>query len=162
MNTLSLWRDPSPSPLLLDHASLFYINRRDWGGVQRLNEAQWTSWNVVSIGLVQSLEFLKQSWNLPGNFQDLKKVWKMEIKSGKMAKKSWVFSPVLLLQCKKSFVPAFIDHLFDNFESGKRNYCCGKKSGKSLEFWIQKSVRMLYQCKLGWQGLRPTALITNS
>ena len=28
------------SPAPLDHASLFYINRRDWGGVQRLNEAQ--------------------------------------------------------------------------------------------------------------------------
>ena len=28
------------SPAPLDRASLFYINRRDWGGVQRLNEAQ--------------------------------------------------------------------------------------------------------------------------
>ena len=32
---------------------------------------------------------------------------------------------------------------FDNLESGKRKYCCGKKSGKSLEFWIQKSVQTL-------------------
>ena len=70
-------------PAPLDHASLFYINRRDWGGVQRLNEAQWTSWNVVSIGFMLSLEFLKQSRNLPSNFQDLtkslenwNKVWK--------------------------------------------------------------------------------------
>ena len=91
MNTLSLRRDSSPSPLLLDHASRFYINRRDWGGVQRLNEAQWTSWNVVSIGFVQSLEFLKQWWNFPSNFQGLKKVWKMEIKCGKMIKKSLEF-----------------------------------------------------------------------
>ena len=75
------------SPAPLDRASLFYINRRDWGGVQRLNEAQWTSWNAVSTGFLKSLEFLKQSWNLPSNFQDLKKVWKMEIKSGKMIKK---------------------------------------------------------------------------
>ena len=30
-----------------------------------------------------------------------------------------------------------IDHLFDNLGSGKRNNCFGKKSGKSLEFWIQ-------------------------
>ena len=30
-----------------------------------------------------------------------------------------------------------IDHLFDNLESGKRKYCFGKKSAKSLEFWIQ-------------------------
>ena len=35
-----------------------------------------------------------------------------------------------------------IDELFDNLESGKR-YCFGKKSGKSLEFWIQESVRTL-------------------
>ena len=27
-----------------------------------------------------------------------------------------------------------ITDLFDNIESGKRNYCYGKKSGKSLEF----------------------------
>ena len=99
-------------PAPLDHASLFYINRRNWGGVQRLNEAQWTSWNVVSIGFVQSLEFLKQSWNFPSNFQDLKKVCKREIKSEKMVKKSWVFSPVLLLQSimKKSFVPLLITY----------------------------------------------------
>ena len=42
------------------------------------------------------------------------------------------------------FFKASIDHLFDNLESGKRNYCFGKKSGKSLEFWIQKSVRTMY------------------
>ena len=35
-------------------------------------------------------------------------------------------------------------HLFDNLESGKRNDCFGKKCGKSLEFWIQKSVGTLY------------------
>ena len=48
---------------------------------------------------------------------------------------------------EKKFVPAFfkvsIDHLFDNLESEKRNNCFGKKSAKSLEFWIQKSVRTL-------------------
>jgi len=49
---------------------------------------------------------------------------------------------------EKDFVPSFpkvcIDHLFDNLESGKRKYCFGKKSAKSLEFWIQKSVCTLY------------------
>ena len=35
-----------------------------------------------------------------------------------------------------SFVPAFfIDHLFDNFESGERNYLFGKKSRKILEIY---------------------------
>ena len=36
-----------------------------------------------------------------------------------------------------------IDHLFDDLESGKRNYWFGKKCGKSLEVWIQKSARTL-------------------
>ena len=46
---------------------------------------------------------------------------------------------------EKSFVPAFstckvsIDHLFYNRESGKKLL-----SGKSLEFWIQRSVRTLW------------------
>ena len=34
----------------------------------------------------------------------------------------------------------------DNLESGKSNYCLEKVwPGKSLEFWIQKSVRALYE-----------------
>ena len=44
---------------------------------------------------------------------------------------------------EKSFVPAFskvsLDHLFDNRESGKKLL-----SWKSLEFWIQRSVRILW------------------
>ena len=43
---------------------------------------------------------------------------------------------------EKSSVPVIFqvsfDHQFDNLESGKINSCFGKKSGKSLEFWIQK------------------------
>ena len=40
--------------------------------------------------------------------------------------------------------PLYIDHVFDNLESEKKkHYCFGKKSGKSLEFWIQKSVGTL-------------------
>ena len=39
------------------------------------------------------------------------------------------------------FLRSYIDHLFDNFESGNGNYCFGKKSRKSLESCIQKSVR---------------------
>ena len=60
---------------------------------------------------------------------------------------SYSISPVSV-QCtmKKSFGPAFkvsIDHLFVNLESGKKNYLLRKRSGKSLEFWIQKFVRTL-------------------
>ena len=58
--------------------------------------------------------------------------------------KSYSISPVRL-QCvhrEKSYVTAFfkvcIDHLFDNLESGKRNYCFGKKSlEKVLNFGLQ-------------------------
>ena len=49
---------------------------------------------------------------------------------------------------EKSFVQAVFlkvcfDHLFDNLESGKRNYCFGKKCENSPEFWIQKSLGTL-------------------
>jgi len=68
-------------------------------------------------------------------FQDLKKVWKMEIKSGKMAKKVLsFFASTFAAVHHEEKLCSFIDHLFDNLESGERNYCCGKKSGKSLEF----------------------------
>ena len=47
---------------------------------------------------------------------------------------------------EKTLVLAFfkvsVDHLFDNVESAKI-YCFGKKSGKSLENWLQKFVRTL-------------------
>ena len=46
----------------------------------------------------------------------------------------------------KSFVPAFfkvsIDHPFNKFESGKRNFFFSKKNGKTLEL-VQKSLRTL-------------------
>ena len=37
-------------------------------------------------GFVASLEFLKMSSNLPSNFPDLEKVWKIEVKSWKIVK----------------------------------------------------------------------------
>ena len=54
---------------------------------------------------------------------------------------------------EKSVVSVFlgsvlITYLPDNLESEKRNYCFGKNTGKSLEFWIEKSVRTLsYLCR---------------
>ena len=58
--------------------------------------------------------------------------------------KSYSISPVRLQRIVVKalflrFCKVSIDHLFDNLESGKKNYCFGK----SLEFWIQKSVRTL-------------------
>ena len=49
--------------------------------------------------------------------------------------KSYLISPVCLQPSTKKalFLASFkvsTDHLFDNLESGKRNYCFGKKVGK--------------------------------
>ena len=41
---------------------------------------------LFTRGFVQSLEFLKKPWNLPSNFPDLEKVWKIERNSGEMVK----------------------------------------------------------------------------
>ena len=80
----------------------------------------------------------------------------MEFKSGKSYNNN--YSALLLFFClgqilfnlagrysvcqEKSFEPALmkvsIDHLLDNLELGKINYCFRKKSGKSLRFWIKK------------------------
>ena len=129
----------------------------------------------VYAGFVQSPEFSRKCWNLPSNFPDLKKVWKMEIKYGKIVKSLEFFflysklqqvlirSEILSVLVKSySILPVRSRHtmqkaLFlhflclywspkasDNLESGKRNYCFVEKSGKSLEFWIQKSGRILY------------------
>ena len=65
-------------------------------------------------GFVQSLEFLKKSWNLSSNFSDLEKVWKMEVKSGKMVKSLDFFfkattsatEKVLILDPKTTQLPA--------------------------------------------------------
>ena len=56
--------------------------------------------------------------------------------------KSYLISPVCLQPIMKKslflrFFKVSIDHsdLFDNLESGKRNYCFGKKSGKVLNLF---------------------------
>ena len=46
---------------------------------------------------------------------------------------------------EKCFVKVSIDHLFDNLESGKRNYCFEKGLEIVLNFGSKKSVRTLYK-----------------
>ena len=97
---------------------------------------------------------MKKSWNLPSSFPDLEKVLKMEMKSEKMVKrrvffwrqhvneiffvlvKSYSISSIHLQHVMKKALflhfKVYVDHLFDNLKSGKRNYCFGKKSRKSL------------------------------
>ena len=116
----------------------------------------------VYAGLVQGLEFLKKFWNLSSNFPELEKVWKMEIKSGKMVKSVFffVYSKLQQVLIRSEMFSVLVKYysilpvrflclywspkVSDNLESGKRNYCFGEKSGKSLEFWIQKSEQILY------------------
>ena len=44
------------------------------------------NFTLFTHGFVQSLEFLKKPWNLPSNFPDLEKVWKIERKPGETVK----------------------------------------------------------------------------
>ena len=126
-------------------------------------------------GSVQSLEFLKKSWNLPCNFLDLEKVWKIEIKSSKKIKfffqattsalqvkffSCWsnhfqsclyVCSVSLIKLCSCSFLKVSFAHLFDNCESGKRSYCFGKSLEKIWNFGSKNlfkpwKERLSYNC----------------
>ena len=136
------------------HSSMFPV----FVCTHELHVRQW--WE--DTGFVQSLEVLKKSWHLPSNFPDLEKVWKMEIKSGKMLLfkatasalhfvseifvvlvKSYSIWPVRLQRIMKwkalflrVFFKVYIDHLFDNLESGKRNHCFGITVWKNS--WILK------------------------
>ena len=66
--------------------------------------------------------------------------------------KSYSISPIRLQRfMKKALFLRFLEKRrnvlitrFDNLEDGERNCCFGKKSGKSLELWIQTFVRTLY------------------
>ena len=118
---------------------------------------------MVASGFVQSLEFLKKSWNSPNNFQDLEKVWRIETKSGKNGKKPWVFflfflqsynkclsdfslrlGQTICLQrtTKKSLFLRFLRSLLITYLITVSLEIL--LSGKSLEFWIQRSVRTLW------------------
>ena len=136
-----------------------YLLLRGQTGVYKLVHVQLTSLIEIpwqNSGFVKSLEICSAI------FQNMKKVWKMEMKSGKIVESLECFSffsfwwnliQFLWYVCslssvmKKAFLflrflrSLLINDLFDNFESGKRNYCFVKKSGKSLEyiFW--------YMCK---------------
>ena len=105
---------------------------------------------------VQSLEFLKKSWKMLSNFPGLEKVWKIEmVKSLEFfftatTSRLYVFnffwfwsnlirfhSYVCSAPRKKVLFLRCVDHLFDNLESGKRNYCFGKSLEKVLNFGSQ-------------------------
>ena len=102
---------------------------------------------------VRSLEFLKKSWSLPSNFPDLENVWKIETKFGKMVKSLDFFfqsynkcfirvflrfgqilfnlvHTIAFYREKSLFLRFLRSVLFDKLESGKRNYCFGKKVSK--------------------------------
>ena len=116
-------------------------------------------------GFVQSLEFWKNSWNVPSNFPDLEKVlgfffWRLQQVLYKWNffcfVKSYSILPVHLQHIMKKalflhFFKVSTDRLqvFDNCESGKWNYCFGKSLGKVLNFlsknlykpWKYKSLK---------------------
>ena len=120
------------------------------------------------------------------NFTDLEKVWKIEIKSGKNGKipecfflffkattsglkvnffvlfKCYSILPVRLQRTMKKYLfLRLLRSLFKNLESEKRNYSFEKKSAKSVEFWIQKSVRTLNKLFSSFICYRERALIND-
>ena len=86
---------------------------------------------------------------MPSNFPDPEKVWKIGVSLDKMVKRlydqvlhRWNVFVLVKIQSRLHvmykalflcFFKVSVDHLFDNLESGKKNYCFGK----SLEFWIK-------------------------
>ena len=89
-----------------------------------------------------------QQFSRPGkSLENGDKVWEHGKKSwfffsSKLQKELYKWSFFILVNrtfaphLEGSFVPAFfIDHLFDNLESGERNYLFGKKSRKILEIY---------------------------
>ena len=120
---------------------------------------------------------MKKSWNLPSSFLNLEKVWKMEIKSGKMVKSlefffskqqqiyKWFFvlfwSNLIQSQLydERSFIPAFlkvpIDHLV-----WKKKLLFWKKGWK--KFWIldQKICMNPEQKKLMYYSLLSLKIIS--
>ena len=48
-------------------------------------------WFESRSSFLQGLYRVLNSWNLPSNFPNLEKVWKIEVKSWKNGKKSWFF-----------------------------------------------------------------------
>ena len=112
----------------------------------------------VFCSVKRSVQFRKSREIFLVIFRTWENVWKIELKSWFFFKATTTASQVNFfrvvqiffnLACtlwKKlcSFVPAFfffpqvsIDHLFDNLERGKKIHCFGKKTEKSLEFWIK-------------------------
>ena len=116
---------------------MVFLYRNSWfqNGVSRVRTESWVLEKVLK-------------------FADREKVWKTEIKFGKMVKSLGFFFPKLQqvlykwIFCRfgqilsnlarmfaahreKDFVPTFskvsTDHLVDNLESEKRNYCFAKK-----------------------------------
>ena len=151
------------------HSSMFPV----FVCTHELHVRQW--WE--DTGFVQSLEVLKKSWHLPSNFPDLEKVWKMEIKSGKMLffkatasalhfiseifvvlVKSYSIWPVRLqriMKWKALFLRFFLRSILITclitLSLEKEIIVLEWQCGKTLEFWNQKTVRTL---KTSWrQGL---------
>ena len=137
------------SPAIIFLASMMAL--KDYVSVTRVRTELWILKKVLKFG---------QQFSRPRkSLKNGDKVWKT-VKSLEfffLQLQKWnlfCFGQILFnldlmfaVHSEKNFIPAFfkkwkvcIDHLFDNLESGKINYCLEKKCGKSLEFWIQKSV----------------------
>ena len=139
------------------------LNSVKWSRIFAEVELWMTVSKLKTAGFVQSLGFLKKSRNLPSNFPDLGKVWKIEVKSWLNGKKSWVFfesrtkSPsevksflfyqiLFNLACmswKKLFSCVFLRSLLITYLINSCLHGCKKSLDEVLSFG-SKSVRTLY------------------
>ena len=113
----------------------------------------------INTWFVQSLEFVKKYWDLPGNFPDLEKVCKIGISSGnfffKVTTSALQFCEFLFRWSNFIQSQTFVcsapwkglcfytfDHLDSYFESGKRNHCL------ETEVWTHPVNRTNNSCDL--------------
>ena len=90
-----------PSQQVLAVISKMYLKVIFYWKISALNGSK--GWFESRSSFLRALHRVLNSWNLPGNFPDLEKVWKIEVKSWKNGKKSWFFFGKLQQVLHKGF-----------------------------------------------------------
>ena len=86
-------------------------------------------------GFVQSLEFLKKSRDLPSNFPDLEKVWKIEINYGENGKSLKLLFFFLLFQSfKKCFIRELVFVLVKSYSTSPVCLQCTTRKALFVRF----------------------------
>ena len=112
----------------------------------RTREVTWVTFcRSYAQGSYISLEFLRKHWNLPSNFPNLEKVWRMETKSGKMVKSlEFIF---IGTASKGSFIFFWSNHI----QSCPYILLCIVRKALSLFFLRSVLIRYLITLSLIWK-----------